>query len=71
MYQKPDFVQVSVKVEDVFANYLTTGCPHDSYFGWTLTGLPEQCKASGSAIETEYVFTSLSATHQCYSTQNP
>ena len=29
MYQKPDFVRVSVKVKDVFANYLQTGCPHD------------------------------------------
>ena len=29
MYQKPDFVKVSVKVKDVFANYVGSGCPMD------------------------------------------
>ncbi len=29
MYQKPDFVRVSVKVKDVFANYTAGGCPMD------------------------------------------
>ena len=29
MYQKPDFVKVSVKVKDVFANYIQSGCKMD------------------------------------------
>lgn len=29
MYQKPDFVKVSLKVSDVFANYSQTKCPMD------------------------------------------
>lgn len=29
MYIKPDFVRVSVKVKDVFSNYLQTGCIND------------------------------------------
>lgn len=29
MYQKPDFVKVSLKVKDVFANYSAGGCPMD------------------------------------------
>lgn len=35
MYQKPDFVKVSLKVSDIFANYGATGCAEREYGGWT------------------------------------
>ena len=37
MYQKPDFVKVSLKVSDVFANYNATGCPEDEFLQWQYT----------------------------------
>lgn len=34
MYQKPDFLKVSVKVKDMFA-YGDSNCPHDEYESYT------------------------------------
>ena len=68
MYQKPDFVQVSVKVEDVFANYLTTGCPEDEFLQWNFT-VP--CEGTDNYQQVSNTYTGMGMAHQCYSTYNP
>ena len=64
MYQKPDFIKVSVKVKDVFANYQTTGCPMDEWSGYTTP-----CENTDAYVYFTYV--SQGAAYQCYSTLNP
>ena len=71
MYNKPDFVQVSVKVEDVFANYLSTGCPHDGFAGWAYVGSAADCEGTEGAQWVDNTFIGLGFAHQCYSTNNP
>ena len=68
MYQKPDFVQVSVKVEDVFANYLATGCPEDEQGSWMHT-VP--CEGTPEYEYEKSTFTEAGWGHQCYSVLNP
>ena len=68
MYQKPDFVQVSVKVEDVFANYLTTGCPEDEFLQWQFT-VP--CEGTDDYKQVANTYTGMGYGHQCYSKFNP
>ena len=64
MYQKPDFMKVSVKVKDVFASY-NTGCPHDEYLGWT-----NPCTTDDPNYTYED-FLALGWGSSCYSTLNP
>lgn len=67
MYQKPDFVQVSVKVKDVYANYQATGCPEDQFGGW----LHSDGSCDGTTDDVNGTLTSMGFAHQCYSTLNP
>ena len=68
MYQKPDFVQVSVKVADVFANYLATGCPEDERLTWQFT---KPCEGTDKYQQVAETFTSQGFDHNCYSSFNP
>ncbi len=68
MYQKPDFIQISVKVEDVFANYLTTGCPEDETLMWIYT-IP--CAGKDNYRQEYQTLTQAGMGNQCYSTYNP
>ena len=68
MYNKPDFVQVSVKVEDVFANYLATGCPEDEYLYWHFT-VP--CEGKPDAYKESNTLTGMGYGHMCYTSLNP
>ncbi len=68
MYQKPDFVQVSVKVADVFANYLATGCPEDEFLQWQFT-VP--CEGTDNYHQVANTYTGMGLAHQCYSAYNP
>lgn len=72
MYQKPDFVQISVKVEDVFANYLTTGCPKDGFAGWMYSGdTAADCEGKPGYTYVDNTLTGLGYAHMCYSSFNP
>ena len=65
MYQKPDFIKVSVKVKDVFANYQASGCPMDESRQYT-----QPCTED----DPNYIYNSfigLGLAHQCYTTSNP
>ena len=64
MYQKPDFIKVSVKVKDVFANYQTTGCPMDELRQYT-----NPCTEDDPNYTYE-TYVSLGLAHQCYGTYN-
>lgn len=66
MYQKPDFVKVSVKVKDVFANYGTNSCPMDEGAVNLLTSSP--CSEI-SIPNTTFIAQGWGG--GCYSTQNP
>lgn len=68
MYQKPDFIKVSVKVDDVFANYDATGCPQDEFAGWQFQ---EPCEGTDNYKYVAYTYTSMGYTYECYSTHNP
>ena len=68
MYQKPDFVQVSVKVADVFANYLATGCPEDERLMWQFT-VP--CEGTDKYQQVSGTLTSMGLGHECYTSFNP
>ena len=68
MYQKPDFVQVSVKVADVFANYLATGCPEDEALMWVYT-IP--CKDTDNYHQEYRTMTQADFGRSCYTTYNP
>jgi len=68
MYQKPDFIKVSVKVNDVFASYVSTGCPEDERGAWVYT-IP--CEDTPSYEYVESTFTGMGLGHQCYSTLAP
>jgi hypothetical protein len=64
MYQKPDFIKVSLKVSDVFANYLATGCPQEEY-----TNKTAPCE---NTPDYEHkTFTGEGWGHQCYRIFNP
>ena len=68
MYQKPDFIKVSVKANDVFGNYDASGCPQDERGSWVYT---QPCDGSED-YHYEYVtFTGLGFGIQCYSSFNP
>jgi hypothetical protein len=66
MYQKPDFVKVSVKVKDVFANYSGTSCPMDEGTVNLLVASP--CYVI-TVPDTTYVAQGWGI--GCYSTNNP
>lgn len=68
MYQKPDFVKVSLKVSDVFASYGTTGCPQDEEHKWAYT-IP--CEGTDDYTEIHNTYTGMGFGHQCYSSLNP
>ncbi len=68
MYTKPDFITVSVKLNDVFSSYLETGCPEDTMGGHSYTG--DDCKDMYTPIYT-YTAAYEGNPHQCYSTFNP
>ena len=65
MYQKPDFIKVSVKANDVFAAYGTTGCPQDEMSGYISPCNP------GDPNYYETTLTGLGYTHECYSSLMP
>ena len=62
MYQKPDFVKVSVKVKDVFANYIQTGCIKDE-------GAVVLQNSGDACLPFDGTFMDLGWDHQCYSTE--
>ena len=64
MYQKPDFVQVSVKIDDIFSNY----CPEDEFLQWQFT-VP--CEGTDNYQQVANTYTGMGLGHQCYSTHNP
>lgn len=65
MYQKPDFLTVSVKVKDVFSSYLASGCPHDEYTSYT-----SPCStADENYVHMDYL--ELGWGDGCYSIHNP
>lgn len=68
MYQKPDFIKVSVKVDDVFANYDATGCPEDEGAFWQYT-IP--CEGTDEYDYVQGTYTGIGFAHQCYSSLNP
>lgn len=68
MYQKPDFMKISVRAADVFASNGKTGCPQDHQISWTYT-MP--CDGTDEYQQVESTFTELGWGHQCYTTQNP
>ena len=68
MYQKPDFIKVSVKVKDVFANYLATGCPEDEFLLWQFT---DPCEGTDDYKQVASTYTGTGIGHQCYSTDRP
>ena len=68
MYQKPDFVKVSLKVSDVFAPYLATGCPEDEFLQWRHT-VP--CEGTPEYSQVADTYTGMGYGHMCYSTYNP
>lgn len=37
MYQKPDFLKVSVKIKDIYSGYMTSGCVPNDMGGWSYT----------------------------------
>lgn len=68
MYQKPDFVKVSLKVSDIFANYAATACPEDEFLQWQFT-VP--CEGTDNWQEVANTYTGMGYAHMCYSTKNP
>ncbi len=69
MYQKPDFIKVSVKVNDIFAGYNTdSGCPEDEFLYWNYT-VP--CEGTPDYRQEANTFTGLGWGSGCYSTLNP
>lgn len=68
MYQKPDFIKISVKVNDVFASYTSTGCPQDEQGSWMFT---EPCEGSDNYHYVENTFSGMGLGHKCYSTLAP
>lgn len=68
MYQKPDFIKVSVKASDVFAAYGSTGCPQEEGF---MSNFTQPCKPSDpNYVENHYTLTGMGLGHMCYSTLN-
>lgn len=67
MYQKPDFVKVSLKVSDIFANYGTTGCPQDETGIWQFT---QPCEGTDDYTFVYQTHTDMGWGHQCYTTYN-
>lgn len=63
MYQKPDFIKVSVKVKDVFASY-NTSCPHDEMSMWV-----QPCLGTDGYVHMDYL--EMGMGHQCYSVELP
>ena len=68
MYQKPDFIKVSVKANDVFGNYDATGCPEDEFLQWKYT-VP--CEDTDDYQQVANTFTGLGWGTGCYSDFNP
>lgn len=64
MYQKPDFIKVSVKANDVFAAYGSTGCPMDEMTFYTIP-----CDA-GDPNYMETTLLGMGYSHECYTTLN-
>jgi hypothetical protein len=67
MYQKPDFVKVSLKVSDIFASYLATGCPEDEFVYQTHV-VNTNCKDTDQTNTFTGVYQQA---HHCYSEFNP
>ena len=68
MYQKPDFVKVSRKVKDVFANYSLTGClPNGGGAQGQIDAGAGTCSDNGSS----FVWTEVMGGPGCYFTKNP
>ena len=65
MYQKPDFIKVSVKANDVFAAYGTTGCPQDETSSYTVPCNP------GDPGYFAVTLTGLGYTYECYTSLMP
>lgn len=69
MYQKPDFMKVSVKVQDVFSGYLATGCPYDEE---TVINYTVPCTESDPNYSYNHsTYVSEGWGHQCYTIFNP
>ena len=68
MYQKPDFIKVSVKANDVFAPYGTGGCPEDEFLQWAYT-IP--CEGTEDYRQIANTYTGMGYGYQCYSSLNP
>lgn len=68
MYQKPDFVKISLKVKDVFASYTITGCQPNiaDTNGQVDTGV-----GTCNDVGTNNTFVTLNLGAYCYTTQNP
>lgn len=65
MYQKPDFIKVSVKANDVFANYGVTGCPQQENITATQPCTPDDPNYQHDT------FTGWGWGIQCYTVFNP
>ncbi len=68
MYQKPDFVKVSLKVKDVFANYAVTGCAPNVA---DTQGQVDIGVGTCGDIGTANTWVTLGMGAACYTTQNP
>ena len=69
MYQKPDFIKVSVKANDVFAPYGTGGCPENEY---ELENFTIPCTPSDPNYSVSYdTYTGMGYSYMCYSALNP
>ncbi len=67
MYQAPDFIKVSTKAEDVYANY-STGCMPDGRYYYE-QAVAATCLDLGPFVDD--VVATYSGGIQCYSTLNP
>ena len=68
MYQKPDFVKISLKVKDVFANYTVTGCAPNTA---NSQGQVDVGAGTCNDVGTANTWVSLGMGNACYTTQNP
>ncbi|MDO4748162.1 MAG: hypothetical protein Q4A12_03190 [Eubacteriales bacterium] len=68
MYQKPDFLKISLKVKDVFANYSVTGCAPNTA---DTQGQVDLGVGTCSDVGTSNTWVSLGLGASCYTEQNP
>ena len=66
MYQKPDFMKISIKAQDVFSSY--AGCPNDEGYVSVLT---DPCDNDPNMKEIYGTFIEFGWGYQCYSSEKP